>query len=196
MSLILASGSPRRRELLARVGLKFDVRAAEIDESVQPGEDPVSYVRRLSVAKAEAVAAAHPGAYVIGADTTVALGARIFGKAADDAEARAMLQQLFGTEHSVVTGYAVLGPNSREVGHASTQVVMRTPSESDLRGYLACGEWRGKAGAYAVQGIAAAFVTAVHGSITNVIGLPLAEVLVALESIGGPRPALDRGDSA
>ena len=195
-SLIMASGSPRRRELLSRVGFEFDVEAADVDESVVEGETPGDYVTRLALAKASAVAARHPGAFVIGADTTVTVDGHILGKVADANAARFMLTQLVGRTHQVITGFAIVGPGSEVLQNVRTDAEMRSPSTDELDGYVATGEWRGKAGAYAVQGMAAAFVTAVRGSITNVIGLPLAEVVVALSACGGPAPNMEKGRPA
>jgi len=194
--LILASSSPRRRELLGRLGFELVVDAADVDESVRAGESPAEYVGRLALDKASVVAGRHPGAFVLGADTTVTFDGRILGKADDEAEAGAMLRELFGRSHQVVTGFAIVGPGARICERVTTEVDMRVPSADEVRGYLQSGEWRGKAGAYAVQGMAAAFVTAVRGSITNVIGLPLAEVVESLRQCGGPQPRLHSGEPA
>jgi septum formation protein len=194
--LVLASGSPRRRELLERIGYQLLVDAADVDETPQPGERPGDYVVRLAASKAEVVSTRHRGQVVLGADTTVTVGDRILGKADDHEQARAMLAELFGREHQVLTGFAVVADGETRTGLATTAVVMRTPSAAEIDGYLASGEWRGKAGAYAVQGIAAAFVTEVRGSITSVIGLPLAEVVEAITLAGGPQPAMERGKPA
>jgi len=178
------------------VGFELVVDAADVDETTRDGEGPADYVGRLALAKARVVAERHPGRWVLGADTTVTFAGRILGKASSAPEAGAMLQELFGRTHQVVTGFAIVGPGGELCEQVTTEVDMRVPGADEVRGYLASGEWRGKAGAYAVQGMAAAFVTAVRGSITNVIGLPLAEVVQALERCGGPRPRLDRGEPA
>lgn len=189
--LILASASPRRRELLERVGLRLRVMPTEIDESVRPGEAPADYVRRIAGEKATAAVqslAALPellaGTPVLAADTTVIAGGRALGKPADEAEARAMLNALAGRRHEVTTAYRiVLG--KREAGRAvTTTVAVRLLDPAEIDAYVAGGEWRGKAGGYAVQGVAAAFVTELRGSPTNVIGLPLAEVLADLRALG------------
>lgn len=190
-ALILASASPRRRELLQRIGLAFEVRPAEIDESWLPGETPRHYVARVAAAKLAAIAA--PGHWVLAADTTVTLDGRVLGKAESSDEARAMLSSLSGREHEVLTAFALRGPGGEVAEVVTTVVEMIDFSGEMLEQYVASGEWRGKAGAYAIQGIAAAMVAAVRGSVTNVIGLPLAEVVQSLRRLGGPTPQLDRG---
>jgi len=192
--LILASASPRRRELLERVGVPIAVRPADVDETVHPGEAPLDYVRRVAAAKADAAAA--PGAWVLAADTIVEIDGRILGKAADDDEARAMLRALRGRRHRVTTAVALRGPGGARDEVVTSDVVMVDASDADLDDYVASGEWRGKAGAYAVQGIAAALVAEVHGSITNVIGLPLAEVVALLRAAGAPAPRFRDGRPA
>lgn len=172
--LVLASASPRRAELLGRLGLDFEVRPAEIDESVLVGESAVAYVGRLSAAKAAAVA--RPGELVIGADTIVALDGEIFGKPTDHADATRMLERLSGSSHHVHTGVTV-GARSFVV---STAVRFAQLSAAEIAWYVGTGEPFGKAGAYAVQGAGGAFVQSIDGSFSNVIGLPLAEVLVVL----------------
>ena len=190
-ALILASASPRRREHLQRIGLSFEVRPAEVDESWRPGEAPRHYVARVAAAKLDAIAA--PDHWVLAADTTVTLDGRVLGKAADTDEARAMLQSLCGREHEVLTAFALRGPTGEASEVVTTVVEMIDFSGEMLEQYLVSGEWKGKAGAYAIQGIGAAMVVAVRGSVTNVIGLPLAEVVQALRRLGGPMPELDRG---
>jgi septum formation protein len=195
--LVLASASPRRRELLERVGLRFEVDGADVDESERQGEPPPAYVARVAADKAAVVAASRPDAWVLAADTTVTLDGRIFGKAASDDEARAMLRVLAGRTHQVITAVCLLAPGGAASSlHVASDVEMRALSGPDLDGYVASGEWRGKAGAYAVQGIGAALVRAVRGSYTNVVGLPLVEVLELLERCGAARPDLARGVAA
>jgi len=193
--LVLASASPRRRELLERVGFAPIIAPADVDETPWSGEDPIAYTRRLAQEKAQVVASTHSDDVVIAADTTVCLGDEILGKPADGAEASAMLRRLFGGRHRVVTAFSVIGQSAR-LEHVVTEVELRAPSTPEIDGYLRSGEWRGKAGAYALQGMAAAFVRRIDGSVTNVIGLPLAEVIEALDAIGGPKPALERGRPA
>jgi septum formation protein len=186
-TLILASASPRRRELLARAGLVFDVVPADIDETPLPDEDPAKYVARISAAKAAAVA----GDCVIAADTTVTIDGLILAKAESDAEASAMLARLSGRTHRVLTGYLVRGRGATSIANVvATEVDM---IDFDPADYVASGEWRGKAGAYAIQGVGAALVREIRGSVTNVIGLPLVEILRDLALVGGPTASLARG---
>jgi septum formation protein len=192
-ALILASASPRRRELLERVGVPIEVRPADVDETPLPGEAPRAYVVRVAAAKASA--AAVRGRFVLAADTTVTVGGAILGKAADAADAAAMLRALSGRVHEVVTAFAIVGPRSAS-GVVATEVDVIALDDRAIADYAASGEWRGKAGAYAIQGIAAAFVRGVRGSVTNVIGLPLVEVLAALRDVGAPGAALANGAPA
>jgi len=186
--LVLASASPRRRDLLSRIGLTLLVAPVEIDETPAPGERPADYVRRVAAAKCDAAAAVREGVTpplpVLAADTTVIVDADILGKPADAEDARRMLARLAGRRHEVTTAYrARFG--ARMVERAvTTGVSFRALQPAEVDAYLASGEWQGKAGGYAVQGIAAAFVTDLRGSHTNVIGLPLAEVLADLLALG------------
>jgi septum formation protein len=196
--LILASASPRRRELLERVGFALDVRPADIDESERPGEDPAAYVARIARDKVDAVPRP-PGAWVLAADTTVTIDGAILAKAATPEEAAAMLRRLSGRVHHVLTGFSIVGPGEsprRRDAVVTSEVAMIDLDEATLADYVASGDWRGKAGAYALQGIAAALVREVRGSVTNVIGLPLAEVIAALRELGGPGPRFAAGTSA
>lgn len=179
-SFVLASGSPRRRDLLAQLGLKFTVDAADLDETQRPGELPRDYVQRLAREKAAAVGKRHPGQIIVAADTTVAIAGEILGKPADDADAVAMLGKLSGAEHSVFTGVAV-NERSRVV---ETQVRFKLLSPAEIAWYVGTKEPHDKAGAYAMQGRAGAFVESITGSPTNVIGLPLAETLELLWQAG------------
>ncbi len=196
--LILASASPRRRELLERLGLTLEIAPAAIDETPQPDEKPLAYARRVAAAKCDVVAdgaAAGRGLAVLGADTTVVVEEDILGKPADDAEARAMLLRLAGRRHEVITAYTIRFGERRLERAVTTLVAMRALQPAEIDAYVACGEGRDKAGAYAVQGIAAAFITELRGSLTNVIGLPLAEVLADLLALSAlPRyPAASFG---
>jgi septum formation protein len=185
--LILASASPRRRELLERLGLVLEIAPAAVDETAHPGEKPVDYARRVAAAKCDAVAdglAAGRELAVLGADTTVVIEDAILGKPADDADARAMLARLAGRRHEVVTAYTLRAGGRRLERAVTTLVAMRALQPAEIDAYVASGEGRDKAGAYAVQGIAAAFVTELRGSLTNVIGLPLCEVLADLLALG------------
>ncbi len=191
VDVILASASPRRRELLERIGLRLRVEAADIDESPRPGEGAADYVRRMATSKAEA-ALGSPGTRaaaldipLLAADTTVIVSGEILGKPADAAEARAMLTRLAGRRHEVTTAYRIHLAGRHIDRAVTTTVAVRLLQPREIDAYVACGEWRGKAGGYAVQGVAAAFVTELRGSLTNVVGLPLAEVLADLRAIGG-----------
>ncbi|HKA89027.1 MAG TPA: Maf family protein [Haliangiales bacterium] len=192
MKLVLASASPRRRELLARAGVSFEVAPAEVDETPRPGEAPRALAARLAHAKAEA--ARRPDAFVLGADTIVVLGERVLGKPEDAAEAAAMLRELSGRTHVVLTATCLLAPAGAAIERTcATEVDVVPLGERDIAAYVASGEWRGKAGGYAAQGIASAFIGAVRGSYTNVVGLPLAEVLADLARAGAPGADLARG---
>jgi septum formation protein len=171
--LVLASGSPRRRELLASLGLAFTVRPMEVDESLGSGEDPRSYVLRL--ARAKAVAAASAGEVILAADTTVVLGDEVLGKPGGRHEAEAMLRRLAGCEHTVLTGVAVLDRGAQRQVSAveSSRVRIASLSERRIRWYVGTGEPLDKAGSYAIQGLGALLVEEVHGNYTNVVGLPL-----------------------
>jgi len=193
--LILASASPRRKLLLERVGVALTIAPADVDESVLPDELPLDYVRRVAGAKAFA----HPlpeGAWVLAADTTVELGGVVFGKAADADEAAEMLRRLAGHTHHVITAVVLRGHDSTHTLDVTTAVEMVACDDAVIADYVASDEWRDKAGAYAVQGIAAALIHAIHGSITNVIGLPLAEVVALLRSTGAAEVSLARGLTA
>jgi septum formation protein len=199
--LVLASASPRRRELLARLGLALLVAPVDLDETPAPGERPGDYVRRLAAAKCEAAAAARaatdPALPVLAADTMVAVGAEILGKPQDVDDARRMLGLLAARRHEVTTAYQIrLGDRMVERA-VTTLVAFRALQPAEVEAYLGSREWEGKAGGYAVQGIAGAFVTDLRGSHTNVIGLPLAEVLADLLAIGAlpgyPPPAFGGG---
>jgi len=185
MTLTLASQSPRRRELLGQLGLALDVRPADVDETPRPGEEARAYVLRVAQAKARAVEAQ---GVVLAADTAVVLDGRILGKPRDDAEAAAMLRALSGRAHQVLTGVCARGGGRQELVVVTSVVELAALSERQIAWYVATGEPRDKAGAYAVQGVASAFVTAVRGSVSNVIGLPLAETLDLLQRFGFPLP--------
>lgn len=199
LPLLLASASPRRRELLERVGVPVEVQPADIDESTRDGEPPEAYVARLARAKATAIAR-RSGRWVLAADTTVAIGGAILGKAETDDEAADMLRRLSGRTHRVLTAFVLIGERDGEPcvreGLVASDVAMVELDAATLADYIASGEWRGKAGAYAIQGIGAALVSAVHGSVTNVAGLPLAEVIAALREAGAPSPRFTAGNPA
>ena len=184
--LILASASPRRRDLLAQIGIVPDaIVPADIDEAPQRDESPVQTASRLAVEKARAVAALEPDAYVLAADTVVAVGRRNLGKPASVDEARRFLKLLSGRRHRVLGGISVIAPDGRVSDRLSTTLVrFKRLSEAEISGYLDTGEWDGKAGGYAIQGLAAAFVPAVSGSYTNVVGLDVAMVRLMLAGLG------------
>ena len=199
--LVLASASPRRREMLERIGLAIEVHPADVDESPHDGEAPEAYVARIARAKAIAVAR-KDRSWVLAADTTVTLDGTILGKAETPEEAAKMLRWLAGRTHQVLTAFVLIGERDDKTvvreGLVSTDVTFIHLEDLDamLADYVASGEWRGKAGAYAIQGIGAALVREVRGSVTNVVGLPLAEVVAALREVGGPLPKLASGTPA
>lgn len=173
--LVLASASPRRRELLAALGVDPAVRPVDVDESLRPGEAPRDYVERLAAAKATAAAARAPGAVVIGADTAVVLDGTIYGKPDSAAGFRRMMGALGGCWHEVYTGVAVVQEGRTAVRTAVSRVRLRELDEAELARYWASGEPRDKAGGYAIQGLGALFVSEMQGSYSGVVGLPLYE---------------------
>jgi len=188
--LILGSGSPRRLDLLAQIGVTPDaVCPPDIDETPGRGELPRLYCVRIARAKARATHAA-PGEIVLCADTTVALGRRILGKPADAAEAGAFLRLLSGRRHRVITAVALRRDDRLWARDAVTVVQVRPLSEAEIAGYLATGDWAGKAGGYSIQGPAGAFVPWIRGSYPGVVGLPLAETAGLLRAAGYPLPGL------
>lgn len=185
-TLILASASPRRRELLATLDLPFRVMPAHVDERHHAAEPPASYVARLAREKAGQLAEQYPSAWVLGADTVVVLDPCILGKPADAAEARAMLRRLSGRQHTVMTGVAVVhrGRGMTQCDVVSTRVRFHTLQDADIEAYIATGEPFDKAGAYAVQGIGGQFVAALEGCYNNVVGLPLQRTMALLQTAG------------
>ena len=192
--LILASASPRRRELLTQAGFTFQVHPAHIPEDPRPNEDPIAYVVRLAREKAETVFAEVTRAaasdqrisgapQVLGADTTVTLDNHILGKPEDSADAARMLRMLSGRTHRVITGVALVTAERTEVAAEVTGVTFRTLSDEDIAGYVATGEPMDKAGAYAIQGRAARWIPRIQGDYFNVVGLPLALVATMLEAV-------------
>ena len=186
--LILASASPRRLDLLRQIGIEpDDVVPADVDETPLRGELPRALAGRLASAKASAVAGAAPDTFVIGADTVVACGRRVLPKAVDPESARLCLQQLSGRRHRVYGGICVIDGNGRTALRVVTTFVRFKRLESqEVDAYLARGEWQGKAGGYAIQGCAAAFVRDLSGSHSNVVGLPLFETAALLRGLGYP----------
>jgi len=205
-SLYLASGSPRRAELLRQIGVPFRVLEVGVDESRRPGEDPSTYVSRLAVAKAQAAqellaremlaperlgrdpldrAAALP--LVLGADTAVVLDEHLFGKPADRTQALAMLRQLSGRTHRVSTAVALAAHGGTQLRVSHSEVTFRALQDAECAAYWETGEPRDKAGAYAVQGLAAIFIAGLRGSYSGVMGLPLFETAELLDAAGVPR---------
>jgi len=188
VELVLASRSPRRIELLARIGLQPHVDPADIDETPLLHEDPVAYVQRLAREKASTVQQRHVTATVLAADTTIDLGGQILGQPADEHEARLMLRQLSARTHRVHTGVAVSRPHGIQSIVATSLVTFHPVTDETLEWYIGTGEWQGKAGSYAIQGLGSTLVEGFRGSLTNIIGLPLRETarLVGVEPSGDP----------
>jgi len=186
MRFILASQSPRRRELLASIGLTFEVMPSDVPEVYQPGESPEEYVARLSRDKAAVIAARDEQAWIIAADTTVLLGEELLEKPADEADARRMLATIAGKTHIVYTGVTLQNAARgwRDTRVAESEVRMLPLDARDIAWYVSTGEPLDKAGAYAVQGIGAMFIDSIHGSYTNVVGLPLALLFQMLRRAG------------
>jgi septum formation protein len=188
--LVLASRSPRRRELLEQLGLALEVRPTDADETVLPGEAPRDYVLRVAREKARASG----GAVVLAADTAVVLGGEVLGKPADAGEARRMLERLSGTRHEVLTGVCVRRAAAAALAVEELDAVVATTvrfarlSPAEIAWYVGTGEPLDKAGAYAIQGAGGAFVLEVSGSVSNVVGLPLAETAALLRRAGFPLP--------
>ena len=194
--LILASASPRRRELLTQAGFNFRVHPAHIPEDLLAGEDPIAYVTRLAREKAQAVydqlAAAEPRIAVLGADTTVTLDNHILGKPEDAADAARMLRLLSGRTHRVITGVSLVSAVGVETAAEVTAVQFLTLSDAEIETYVATGEPMDKAGAYAIQGRAARWIPRIEGCYFNVVGLPIALVATLLE---GSRPVRRSAES-
>ena len=182
--VVLASQSPRRRELLRLIGIAHDVVPADLDESLLPGEEPVAHAERLARAKAAAVSAMHPHAAVIGADTIVVLDGDILGKPADHADAMRILRRLSGRTHTVHTAVAVAREGQVESGVESVEVTFRPLSDAQIAAYVATGEPMDKAGAYGIQGYGAVIVERVHGDYFAVMGLALGRLVGLLERTG------------
>jgi len=186
MRLILASSSPRRRELLRNAGFDFDVRAGNIIEKIQPGEPPEEFARRAALEKAVQIAASSPqGSLVLGADTVVVIDGETLGKPSDLDDAARMLRLLSGRTHQVHTAICLVRAPDKiaALKHATTLVTFREIDEQEIRDYLESGEPMGKAGAYAIQGLASRFVTCISGCYFNVVGLPVALVYETLKPL-------------
>lgn len=184
--LVLASASPRRLSLLRQIGLEPDhIEPAELDETPEKLEQPRELATRLAKAKAAIAAKLHPDSYVIGADTVVAVGRRILPKVETEAQGRACLELLSGRTHRVLTAVCVISPDARSAWRlVLTRVAFKRLEASEVAGYLASGEGMGKAGGYAIQGRAGAFVSTLQGSYSAVVGLPLFETVNLLRGLG------------
>jgi septum formation protein len=184
--LVLASASPRRLDLLRQIGLVPDrIDPADVDETPLLGELPPAHAMRLAEEKVRAAMPRHPGAYILAADTVVACGRRILPKASDPATARFCLELLSGRRHRVHSGIALASPDDRlTLRRVDSQVAFKRLSEAEITAYLCCGEWRDKAGGYAIQGRAAGLIRWVRGSYSNVVGLPLFETAQLLSGRG------------
>lgn len=182
--IVLASASPRRRELLAQIGVACTVQPAQVDETVQPAESPEAYVQRLALAKAEAVRQNQPTALVLGADTVVVCDGVILGKPADETDAVWMLLALAGHSHEVLTAVALLGDTGEWTALSRSRVWLREISRAETQAYWASGEPADKAGGYAIQGLGAAFIERLKGSYSGVMGLPLFETAELLQRAG------------
>lgn len=188
--LVLASASPRRLELLKQIGVVVDaIDAAALDETAAPNELPRALALRLAREKAASVAARQAGSHVLAADTVVAVGRRVLPKAETEAEVRACLRLLSGRAHRVLTGVAAAAPDGRSVSRlVESRVRFKRLTALDLSDYLASGEGIGKAGGYAIQGRAGAFVISLQGSYSGIVGLPLYETANLLDGLGYRRP--------
>ncbi|MBI5598707.1 MAG: septum formation inhibitor Maf [Deltaproteobacteria bacterium] len=184
--IILASASPRRKELLKDISSSFEVRPADVDEGVREDESPVGHTRRLAREKTGKVGEGLSGGIIIGADTVVVIDGEILGKPKDTDDARRMLGRLSGKAHTVVTSFCILNARTKETiaKTVESKVTMRRIHDAELEEYLETGEPLDKAGAYAVQGIGGKFIETVKGSYTNVVGLPVDEVKEALKKMG------------
>ncbi|PCH93435.1 MAG: septum formation protein Maf [Rhodobacteraceae bacterium] len=184
MKLVLGSASPRRRELLAQIGVvPSDIRPADIDETPQKGELPRAYAKRVAAEKAQATPI-NPDEIILSADTVVALGRRILGKPEDASQAAEYLSKLSGRRHTVITAIALRTQTRIFERQVSTAVKFKVLSDAELSAYIRSNEWQGKAGGYAIQGLAAAFIPFISGSHSNVVGLPLAETAGLLHAAG------------
>jgi septum formation protein len=180
--IILASASPRRKELLQKIGLKFEVDASNCAEEIDPALEPAELVRRISVAKAKSVASRHKDAVIIAADTIGVIGKKLLGKPQTAAEARKMLAQISGKSHEVITGFTVLDTATDRIVSVtvSTRVYIKKLTPAEIDAYVATGEPLDKAGAYGIQGLGAVIVEKIEGDYYNVVGLPLSALTEVL----------------
>lgn len=184
--LVLASSSPRRVQLLTQVGLAPDaIQPADLDETPLKDERPRALALRLAIGKGQAISA--PGAFIVSADTVVGVGRRILPKAETEADVRACLKLLSGRTHDVFTGVSVIAPDGRSASRVGAcRVTFKRLSHAEVEGYVASGEWRGKAGGYGIQGQSESFAMNITGSYSAIVGLPLHETLALLEGLGFP----------
>jgi septum formation protein len=195
--IVLASQSPRRAELIARLGLEFDIEPADIDESYRPGEDPPAHAERLAREKAQVIARTHPHALVVGSDTIVVIDGDVLGKPKDRAQAVEMLMRLSGRDHEVCTGIAVALGGRVESGIERVRVSFRALDAHAAEQYVATGEPMDKAGAYGIQGFGSAIVEGIEGDYFAVMGLPVVRMLALVERFGWRYAfgRLERGDN-
>ena len=188
--IVLASASPRRKELLEQIGLQFEIEPSNHDEELHHDLTPHEMARALSIEKAQVVASKYKDAIIIAADTFIVIGERIIGKPHTDEEAREMLAFLSGKSHLVITGYTVLDTDEGKqvTNSVETTVYMKTLTSGEVESYIATGEPIGKAGAYAIQGLGAAFVEGIEGDYSNVVGLPLNALATSLKEFGVTLP--------
>ena len=185
MGIVLASASPRRKELLERMGLDFTVRVADLDETMDPFAHPADEVARVAALKAKAVyPMCHDGDVIIGADTIVVCDSLVMGKPRSESEAFSMLRRLSGREHQVMTGLSVLTDTYEETVTVTTTLRMRPLSDEEIRDYVATGEPMDKAGAYGIQGLASMFIVGLDGDYYNVMGLPICTLTMILRKCG------------
>ena len=185
-TIILASASPRRKELLEKISLKFEVDASDCEEDINPGLDPQELVRQLSIKKAKSVAARHKNAIIIAADTIGVMGDKILGKPHTENEARKMLHEISGKSHLVITGFSILDTATNKIvtGTVNTRVYIKKLTGQEIDAYVKTGEPLDKAGAYAIQGMGAVIVEKIEGDYYNVMGLPLNALTEALKEFG------------
>tara|TARA_Y100000296_G_C5150240_1_gene245996 strand:- start:29 stop:604 length:576 start_codon:yes stop_codon:yes gene_type:complete len=184
--MILASSSPRRRELLTQIGVRFRIQAADIDETPLAEEPAVAYVERMALEKARKVAEEHPQEVVLGSDTSVIFSGEILGKPVNNREAEETLQRLSGQTHQVLSAVAVVKGNREKVISVATEVTFRSLSDEEIARYVATGEPADKAGSYGIQGMGAILVAGISGSYSNVVGLPLTETAALLNEFDVP----------
>ncbi|KPJ59897.1 MAG: hypothetical protein AMJ46_08980 [Latescibacteria bacterium DG_63] len=185
--IVLASGSPRRRDLLRMIGLKFEVAVPEVDEATLPQADPAGFVVKRALCKAMSLTSRFPGALMIGADTVVILDGRVLGKPVDSSDAERMLGALSGRTHAVYTGVALVDVKTglTETGYERSLVTMKELSEAEIRSYLKTGEPMDKAGSYGIQGLGGIFIKHINGCFFNVMGLPIGRLYEMLTAFSG-----------